>query len=87
MSFNISCPTCGDRQVEEFQYGSEQEPRPSHESSDTEWNLYLYSKNNVYGKESEWWYHQYGCKRWILLTRDTISNQVQSSVDPYMEIN
>ena len=47
MSFNISCPTCGDRQVEEFQYGSEQEPRPSHESSDSEWNFYLYSKNNA----------------------------------------
>ncbi len=86
MSFIISCPHCGDRQVEEFQYGSEKLPRPDDGSSDDVWNSYLYDKKNEYGKESEWWYHQYGCRRWIILIRDTVSNVVESSVDPYMEI-
>ncbi len=85
MSFYINCPTCGNRQVEEFHYGSEQESRPNHDSHDTEWNTYLYTKINAYGDASEWWYHQYGCKRWLLLNRDTKTNHVNSSIDPHME--
>ena len=85
MSFYITCPTCGIRQVEEFQYGSEQESRPSQDSGDIEWNMYLYTKRNAHGNASEWWYHQYGCKRWLLLNRDTKTNNVNSSIAPYME--
>jgi sarcosine oxidase subunit delta len=71
MSFLLACPNCGKRQVSEFAFGNEYSQRPSQEEGFEAWTDYVFMKNNIRGKQVEWWYHRDGCKRWFLALRDT----------------
>ena len=76
MSFLLSCPNCGHRRVEEYAYGGEFQLRPSAEVSPAAWAHYLYGRRNAAGLQTEWWYHRFGCGRWFLAERDTLTNEV-----------
>ncbi len=76
MSFLISCPRCGPRDVAEFQYGGELQSRPAPGSDIGEWSRYLYDRDNVAGIEKAWWFHRSGCRRWLQVERDTRTNEV-----------
>ncbi len=82
MGFLIVCPNCGERSVYEFQYGGEFMERPAPQDPDQEWYNYVYGRRNAYGEEKEWWYHRFGCKRWILAKRDTRDNRVIETLLP-----
>jgi heterotetrameric sarcosine oxidase delta subunit len=74
----LECPNCGPRNVAEFRYGGEVNPRPQDPARvpDDEWAAFLYLRNNVSGLHSEWWYHRAGCGLWFLADRDTATNRV-----------
>ena len=74
----LTCPTCGDRSVNEFRFGGEYNPRPKDPSvcNDEEWTDYLYLRNNRMDMQTEWWYHNAGCGIWFLAERKTQTNQV-----------
>jgi heterotetrameric sarcosine oxidase delta subunit len=74
----LTCPNCGPRNVAEFRFGGEVNPRPPDPSavSDAEWSEYLYMRRNALGVETEWWYHRAGCGLWFLAERHTHTNQV-----------
>ena len=74
----LSCPNCGERNVSEFRYGGEYNPRPSDPSqtSHQEWVRYLYSRRNTSGPQEEWWFHQAGCGLWFLAERHRKTNEV-----------
>ena len=76
MSFLIPCPNCGPRPVGEFRFGGETLARPQPEASDGDWASYFYSRRNVAGEQTEWWYHKFGCRSWLVAERDTVSNPV-----------
>ena len=76
MSFLLSCPNCGLRDVNEFAYQGEVTVRPASEPSFRELTSYLYFRRNVAGVQREWWYHRLGCELWFQAERDTRTNEV-----------
>ena len=76
MSFLLSCPLCGPRDVYEFRFGGEAQKRPEPGSDQHTWGEYLYMRTNVSGVERAWWFHRAGCRRWFQAERDTRTNTV-----------
>ena len=76
MSFLLSCPNCGPRDVYEFRFGGEYQKRPRPDAPSEAWVEYLYLRTNEAGAQREWWYHHLGCRAWFLAVRDTRTNAV-----------
>ncbi len=60
MSFLVTCPNCGPRDVSEFRHGGE---LPG-------------GAGNLPGPQRERWYHRLGCRRWLVAVRDVRTNTV-----------
>ena len=82
MSFLLSCPNCGPRDVNEFAYQGEVTTRPKESPSFRELTSYLYFRKNVAGVQREWWYHRFGCQAWFQADRDTRTNEVIATTFP-----
>ena len=82
MALLLDCPNCGKRNVYEFRFGGEVIARPSPDASNEQWTKYFYSRRNVAGTEREWWYHKFGCRKWFVALRDTVTNEVQETSWP-----
>jgi heterotetrameric sarcosine oxidase delta subunit len=76
VSFVVSCPNCGTREVTDFEFGGEVVPRPRERPSKRELSAYNYFRRNVAGVQREWWYHRAGCRTWFVAERDTRTNSV-----------
>ncbi|HEX5980161.1 MAG TPA: sarcosine oxidase subunit delta [Thermoleophilaceae bacterium] len=76
MSYVLTCPNCGPREVTDFGFGGEVNPRPRSAPSRRELNTYNYFRKNVAGVQREWWFHRSGCGAWFLAERDTRTNEV-----------
>ena len=76
MTFQIPCPNCGARSVEEFTTTGEIRERPEASPTRRELSHYVYFRRNVRGAQTEWWYHRFGCELWFLAERDTSDNRV-----------
>jgi sarcosine oxidase subunit delta len=61
VSFLLTCPNCGPRDVHEFRYGGQIEQGAA---------------SNLPGVQRERWYHRLGCRRWIRAERDVRTNEV-----------
>lgn len=74
----LNCPNCGPRNVDEFRYGGEYNPRPPSPSvaTDTEWADYIHMRHNKRGMQKEWWHHRAGCGIWFFAERHTGTNEV-----------
>jgi sarcosine oxidase subunit delta len=62
VSFLLTCPSCGPREVHEFRYGGQLLPSGG--------------GANLPGPQRERWYHRLGCRRWLVAERDVRTNQV-----------
>jgi sarcosine oxidase delta subunit len=62
MSFLLTCPNCGPRDVSEFRYGGQDVPAGG--------------GGNLPGPQRERWYHRLGCRRWLRAERDVRTNTV-----------
>ncbi len=82
MSFLLTCPNCGVREVTDFGFGGEINPRPKQNPSFRELNEYNYFRTNAAGVQREWWYHRSGCRAWFVAQRDTTTNEVLSTELP-----
>jgi heterotetrameric sarcosine oxidase delta subunit len=76
LSFLLSCPNCGLRDVNEFACAGEVTSRPAAAPTVRELNAYVYFRRNVAGVQREWWQHRFGCELWFLAERDTRTNEV-----------
>lgn len=75
----ILCPHCGPRNSEEFTYQGERLPRPDVQGADAaEWRRYLYMKTNQDGWVTERWFHGLGCRRFLMVERHMVSNEIKS---------
>ena len=61
----------------EFRFGGELRVRPEQNSSRDAWTDYIYFRRNVAGDQSEWWYHSFGCRKWMVALRNTVTNEVK----------
>ena len=78
----ILCPHCGPRNSSEFTYQGETSSRPDVSSvSPTEWRTYLYVKDNEAGPVTEEWFHSSGCRRFLVVERDTTTNDITNVRD------
>ena len=74
----IACPHCGPRDLAEFSYqGDATRARPDPASTDQEaWNAYVYDRANPAGEHREYWQHSAGCRKHLVVTRDTLSHVI-----------
>jgi sarcosine oxidase subunit delta len=76
MSIRIPCDHCGERPIEEYLYG-EIFDVPDTITDPLERDLdRAFMHGNVEGPVTEAWFHLYGCRRWVRVTRDTRSDDV-----------
>ena len=76
VSFLIDCPNCGPRPSTDFRYGGETRPVEDPSSSELDEIKRLWMRRNVAGDQTERWFHRDGCRRWLTITRNTVTNQV-----------
>ncbi len=81
MASLIECPHCGLRPKEEFGIKGAVLPRPSAEASPEAWMEYVYLRENPRGGYAEYWHHAGGCRRWLVVVRDTATHAVESVQD------
>jgi sarcosine oxidase subunit delta len=77
----ITCPYCGQRDAEEFSIqGEVAGPRPSGMSPDAggmaAFHAYVHLRSNDFGLTREYWYHANGCRRLLVVSRDTRNHAV-----------
>ena len=74
----LPCPWCGLRDAVEFGYVGELVARPAPGTDDPKtWSDYLYVRENRPGWTTERWYHRAGCRRYVVLERHTVTNEVR----------
>ena len=79
MASLIDCPHCGPRPKEEFGIKGAVLPRPAADAA--AWMDYVYLRDNPRGAYREYWHHAGGCRRWLVVTRDTASHEVADVAD------
>jgi sarcosine oxidase subunit delta len=74
VSLEVPCPRCGPRPFEEFTFGGElralSAPGPERDF------VRVYLRENAPGPQRERWFHAFGCRRWVTVTRDTVENRI-----------
>lgn len=74
----LTCPYCGIKAEEtELTPGGEAHlKRYGPGSSDAEFESYMFDRANPRGLHAERWRHSYGCGKWFLALRDTVTLEV-----------
>jgi sarcosine oxidase subunit delta len=73
----LNCPWCGARDEPEFICGgAAQIVRPALDCDDQAWGEYLFFRDNPKGLQPERWRHAYGCGRWFIIVRNTVTHEV-----------
>jgi len=81
MASRVPCPHCGLRPKEEFTIRGAVMPRPRPDAGDDAWYDHVYLRENPRGRYEEYWHHASGCRRWLVVTRDTATHAVFGSRD------
>ena len=74
MGIKIPCPECGPRDYTEFTFGGELRAIDAVDTDEDFRRVYL--RTNASGLQRERWYHALGCRRWLTITRDTVTNVI-----------
>ena len=78
----IPCPHCGPRGSEEFSYlGAAGLRRPAEAAPLADWSDYVHLRANPAGPHRELWHHAHGCRRWLVVTRDTRTHAIAGAED------
>jgi sarcosine oxidase subunit delta len=68
--------------VSEFHYqGGVPLRRPDANAADAQQQFvdYVYLRDNPAGSIDELWYHGFGCRSWVVVTRDTLTHAISAS--------
>jgi sarcosine oxidase subunit delta len=76
MSLNITCANCGPRPHTEFTFCGELRPLDDGDRAGDFARVYL--RVNASGPQAERWFHLFGCRRWSTITRDTVTNRIET---------
>ena len=76
----IDHPLLGPRDASEFIYLGDasllNRPNWNEEKSDDNFYKYLYLRENVAGIHKELWFHQYGDRSWLVISRNTVTHEI-----------
>nr|WP_316655515.1 sarcosine oxidase subunit delta [uncultured Gellertiella sp.] len=82
MASLIPCPHCGMRPKEEFSIRGDASPkRPAPSAPVEAFQAYVFLRDNPKGRTREYWHHAFGCRRWLVVERDTMSHEVYAVRD------
>ncbi|UPA27188.1 sarcosine oxidase subunit delta [Shinella oryzae] len=81
MASLVTCPHCGPRPKEEFTVRGAALPRPDPYASPEAWFDFVYLRNNPRGAYREYWHHTSGCRRWLVIERDTATHEIYTTSD------
>ncbi|MDX3924263.1 MAG: sarcosine oxidase subunit delta [Shinella sp.] len=81
MASLVTCPHCGARPKEEYTIKGAALARPAPDAGADLWFDYVYLRDNPRGRYDEYWHHTSGCRRWLVVTRDTATHDVESVRD------
>jgi len=74
----IDCVHCGTRNASEVRYLGESGHRPDPSTTtQEEWRDYLYFHRNPSGWTTERWLHRAGCRRFLVIERNTATNEIR----------
>ena len=75
----IHCPLCGSRPEDEFAFGGDATlAAPQEEMTVEAIADYIFLRDNPRGWHREFWTHRYGCRRWMIVERHTVTHQIKS---------
>ena len=86
----IICPHCGMRSQNEFSYGGDasiKRPELGKETSNKEWDDFVYNRKSPRGKHWELWQHLSGCRQWIKVERDTAPHEIFNTLKANEDIS
>lgn len=75
----IRCPFCGERDLSEFSYLGDancQRPQPNAPDAQARFFEAVYLRSNPAGPHEDLWYHVFGCRSWLQVTRDTRTHEI-----------
>ncbi len=72
----IDCPHCGPRSQVEFVYERTVDSVVALDAAPDDAMAALFTRNNPRGIDEEIWRHGFGCRAWLVLTRDRVTNIV-----------
>ena len=72
----IACPHCGERAQVEFVYERTLDSIVALDAAPDDAMRTLYTRANPRGWDEELWRHAYGCGKWFLAARDTVTMRV-----------
>lgn len=72
----IQCPFCGDRDWSEFTCLGDATVRRPEPSAPDQFFEAVYLRDNPAGRHAELWYHGFGCRSWLRVTRDTRTHEI-----------
>ena len=77
MSYTITCPICGKRDLYEFRFGNEDRgPDPDQGGlTHRAYSEALQMHKATAGPQKEWWCHTKGCGVWFTIWRDTLTGR------------
>lgn len=81
MASLIPCPHCGLRPKEEFAIKGAALPRPEPDADAGIWFDHVYLRDNPRGPYEEYWHHTSGCRRWLVVARDTATHEIHAAHD------
>ena len=76
----IPHPLLGLRDAQEFTYLGDasllNRPDPEAENADAAFYDYVYLRDNPAGVHRELWFHEYGDRSWLVVTRNTVTHEI-----------
>ena len=78
----LRCPLCGEREHVEFTYLGDARlkarPDPAADDALAQFHDYVHLRDNPAGSHRELWFHEAGCRSWLVVTRNTLSHAIEA---------
>ncbi len=76
----INHPLLGPRDASEFSYLGDaslmSRPDPKSETAQQDFHDYIYLRDNPAGEHKELWFHEYGDRSWLIVTRNISTHEI-----------
>ncbi len=74
----IDCPHCGPRAQVEFAYERTLDSVVQPDAAPDEAMTHLFTRANPRGPDQEIWRHSFGCRVWLVMTRDRVTHAISA---------
>ncbi len=75
----VPCPHCGPRDQAEFVYERTLDSVIVPGADDDAAMARLYTRTNPKGVDEELWRHTFGCRAWLVMTRNRVTNEISAT--------